>query len=136
MHEGKVVIITGSGGGIGRYVATTFAQERARVVVCDIKPLDAVSKDLEALDADYLAIPCDVTNPDSVQKLVDTVMAKYGRIDVLDNNAAIVTHFQWGTGVWPRIAELDPGFWDKVIRTNLGGTFNCTRFVLPHMEAQ
>jgi len=136
MHEGKVVIITGSGGGIGRYVAKTFAQQRAKVVVSDIKPLDNVSKDLEELDADYLAVPCDVTNTDSVRNLVDTVMNKYGRIDVLDNNAAIVTHFQWGTGVWPRIAEMEPSFFDKVIRTNLGGTYNCTHFVLPHMEAQ
>ena len=136
MHEGKVVIITGSAGGIGRYVAKTFAQEGARTVVCDVKPLDNVSKDLEALEADYLAVPADVTDEKSVRNLVDTVMSRYGRIDVLDNNAAIVTHFQWGTGVWPRIAELDPSFWDKVIRTNLGGTFNCTRFVLPHMEAQ
>ncbi|HZT06507.1 MAG TPA: SDR family NAD(P)-dependent oxidoreductase [Chloroflexota bacterium] len=136
MHEGKVVIITGSGGGIGRYVAKTFARQRAKVVVSDIKPLDNVSKDLEEAEAEYLAIPADVTNVDSVRNLVDTVMDKYGRIDVLDNNAAIVTHFQWGTGVWPRIAELDPAFWDKVIRTNLGGCFNCTRYVLPHMEAQ
>jgi 3-oxoacyl-[acyl-carrier protein] reductase len=136
LHAGKVVIITGSAGGIGRYVARTFAQEGARVVVCDIKPLDQVSKDLEALEAEYLAVPADVTDEASVRHLVDTVMSRFGRIDVLDNNAAIVTHFQWGTGVWPRIAELDPSFWDKVIRTNLGGTFNCTRFVLPHMEAQ
>lgn len=137
MHESKVVIITGSAGGIGRYVARTFAQEHAKVVVCDIKPLDNVSKDLETLETDYLAVPTDVTDEESVRNLVDTVMSRYGRIDVLDNNAAIVTHFQWGGPVWPRIAAaLDPSFWDKVIRTNLGGTFNCTRFVLPHMEAQ
>src|SRR5687767_5385271 len=98
VHEGKVVIITGSAGGIGRYVAKTFAQENARVVVSDIKPLDNVSKDLEALEADYLAVPADVTDENSVRNLVDTVMLRYGRIDVLDNNAAIVTHFQWGTG--------------------------------------
>src|SRR5574341_69394 len=100
MHEGKVAIVTGSGGGIGRYVAKTFAGAHARVVVCDIKPLDNVSRDLEGLEADYLAVPCDVTDTRSVQNLVDKVMTKYGRIDVLDNNAAIVTHFQWGTGVW------------------------------------
>jgi 3-oxoacyl-[acyl-carrier protein] reductase len=136
MHEGKVVIITGSAGGIGRYVAKTFAQAHAKVVVSDIKPLDNVSKDLEALAADYLAIPADVTDEKSVRNLVDTVMSRYGRIDILDNNAAIVTHFQWSNEVWPRIAELDPSFWARVMRTNMGGTFNCTRFVLPHMEAQ
>lgn len=136
MLEGKVVIITGSAGGIGRYVAKTFAQERAKVVVCDIKPLDNVSADLEALEADHFAVPVDVRDEKSVDNLTDTVMNRYGRIDVLHNNAAIVTHFQWGGPVWPRIAELDPAFWDKVIQTNLGGTFMCTRFVLPYMEAQ
>ncbi|HEY3115121.1 MAG TPA: SDR family oxidoreductase [Chloroflexota bacterium] len=136
MLDGKVVIITGSGGGIGRYVAKTFAQEHAKVVVCDIKPLDNVSKDLEELEADYFAVPADVTDEKSVRNLMDTVMSRYGRIDVLHNNAAIVTHFQWANEVWPRIAELEPSFWNKVIQTNLGGTFMCTHFALPHMEAQ
>src|SRR5437773_7477673 len=136
MLDGKVVIITGSGGGIGRYVAKTFAQEHAKVVVCDIQPLDNVSKDLEELEADYFAVPADVTDEKSVRDLMDSVMNRYGRIDVLHNNAAIVTHFQWGTGVWPRIAELEPSFWNKVIQVNLGGTFMCTHFALPHMEAQ
>lgn len=136
MLEGKVVIITGSAGGIGRYVAKTFAQEHAKVVVCDIKPLENVSKDLEALEADYFAIPADVTDEKSVRNLMDSVMNRYGHIDVLHNNAAIVTHFQWSGDVWPRIAELDPSFWNKVIQTNLGGTFMCTHFALPHMEAQ
>jgi NAD(P)-dependent dehydrogenase (short-subunit alcohol dehydrogenase family) len=136
MMEGKVVIITGSAGGIGRYVAKTFAQANAKVVVCDVKLLDKVSADLEALDADYFALPADVRDERSVRNLMDGVMKRYGRIDVLHNNAAIVTHFQWGGPVWPRIGELDPSFWDKVIGTNLGGTFMCTRFALPHMEAQ
>ena len=136
MLEGKVVIITGSAGGIGRYVAKTFAQEHAKVVVCDVKPLDNVSADLEALEADYLAAQADVRDEKSVRGLMDSVMNRYGRIDVLHNNAAMVTHFQWGGPVWPRIGELDPSFWDKVIGTNLGGTFMCTRFALPHMEAQ
>lgn len=136
MLEGKVIIITGSAGGIGRYVAKTFAEEHAKVVVCDIKPLDNVSADLEALEADYFAVPTDVRDEKSVRNLMDSVMNRYGRIDVLHNNAAIVTHFQWGGPMWPRIGELDPSFWEKVIQTNLGGTFMCTRFVLPHMETQ
>lgn len=134
--EGRVVIITGSAGGIGRYVAKTFAQERASVVVADVKPLDTVAAELEALEVQHLEVPTDVSDEKSVRGMVDKVMARFGRIDVLHNNAAIVTHFQWGGPVWPRLAELDPSFWDRVIRTNLGGTFMCSRFVLPHMEAR
>lgn len=136
MLEGSVVIITGSAGGIGRYVAKTFAQERARVVVADIKPLDTIAAELEALEVDYLAVPTDVRVEQDVRNLVDEVIARFGRIDVLHNNAAIVPHFQWGITPWPRIRDLEPGFWDNVIETNLGGTFRCTRLVLPHMEAQ
>lgn len=136
MLEGKVVVITGSAGGIGRYVAKTFAQERAKVVVADIKPLDTVSAELEALDTDYLAVPTDVRDEGAVRNLVDQTLARFGRIDVLHNNAAIVPHFQWGITPWPRIRDLEPSFWDRVINTNLGGTFLCTKLVLPCMELQ
>src|SRR5206468_12409958 len=101
MLEDKVVIITGSGGGIGRYVAKTFAQEKAKVVVCDIKPLDKVSQDMEELEADYLAVQADVTYEKAVRNLMDSGMNNYGSIDVLQNNAAIVTNVQGGGRRWP-----------------------------------
>jgi NAD(P)-dependent dehydrogenase (short-subunit alcohol dehydrogenase family) len=65
MHENRVVIVTGSGGGIGRWVAKTFAQERAKVVVADIKPLDTVSEELKALGAESLAVPSTAQSSDS-----------------------------------------------------------------------
>jgi NAD(P)-dependent dehydrogenase (short-subunit alcohol dehydrogenase family) len=122
--------------GIGRYVAKTFAQEQARVVVADIKPLDTISAELAAMEVDFMAVPTDVQDEAAVRKLMDQTMDRFGRIDVLHNNAAIVTHFHWGIPHWPRIRDLDPAFWDRVIRTNLGGTFLCTKYALPHMEAQ
>jgi NAD(P)-dependent dehydrogenase (short-subunit alcohol dehydrogenase family) len=134
--DGNVVVVTGSAGGIGRYVATTFAEAGARVVVADIKPLDAVSSELEAMEADYLAVPTDVQDEAAVKRLMRQAINRFGRIDVLHNNAAIVTHFHWGIPHWPRIAELDPAFWNRVIQTNLGGTFLCTRHVLPYLEEQ
>ena len=136
MLEGQVVVITGSAGGIGRYAAKTFAEAGARVVVADVKPLDAIAAELEAMETDYLAVPTDVQDEAAVRNLMDETMKRFGRIDVLHNNAAIVTHFHWGIPHWPRIAELDLGFWNKVIQTNLGGTFLCTRHALPYMEAQ
>jgi 3-oxoacyl-[acyl-carrier protein] reductase len=136
MLEGQVVIITGSAGGIGRHVAKTFADERASVVVADVKPLDTVSGELAAREVDYLAVPTDVRDENAVRNLVDRTLDRFGRIDVLVNNAAIVTHFQWGLPQWPRIRDMEKDFWERVIGTNLGGTFNCTKHVLPTMEAQ
>jgi len=75
-----------------------------------------------------------VCNEEDVRKMVEQVMSRFGQIDVLVNNAAIVPHFAWGIPRWPRIADMDKAFWERVIQTNLGGTFLCTKHVLPHME--
>ena len=136
MLEGKVVIITGSGGGIGQYVAKTFAQARAKVVVSDIKPLDAISAELEAMEADYLAIPADVRDQTAVHNLMSRTLDRFGRIDVLHNNAAVVPHVSRRDPRWSRISGLDLDLWNWVIQTNLGGAFLCTSLALPHMEAQ
>lgn len=136
MLEGKVVVITGSAGGVGRYVAKTFAQERAKVVVADIKPLNTVSAELAAMEIDYFAVPTDVQDESAVRNLIDRTIERFGRIDVFHNNAAIVSHSHWADYNWPKVRDLDPSFWNRVIQTNLGGTFLCTKFVLPHMETQ
>ena len=137
MLQNKVVIVTGGGKGIGRHAAKTFAQEKAKVVVADVNGewSQKTAGELGRL-TETLAITTDVRNEDSVKKMVDQAMKRFGRIDVLVNNAAIVPHFAWGIPRWPRIAEMDKEFWDRVIQTNLGGTFLCTRHVLPHMEAK
>ena len=137
MLEGKVVIVTGSGKGIGRHAAKTFAQERAKVVIADFDKalLQKTAGELGQL-TDTLAINVDVRSEDDVKKMVDQAMNRFGRIDVLVNNAAIVPHFAWGIPRWPRIRDMEKEFWDRVIQTNLGGTFLCTRHVLPHMEAR
>ncbi len=135
--QGKVVIITGSAGGIGRYIAKTFGEEHAKVVVADMKPLDTVAAELNAMDVEHLAIPTDVRDESSVRRLMATTADKFGRIDVLINNAAIVTHFQWGNVQrWPRVKDMDKDFWDKVIDTNLGGVWRCSKHVIPYMETQ
>jgi NAD(P)-dependent dehydrogenase (short-subunit alcohol dehydrogenase family) len=134
--DGKVVVITGSAGGIGRYVAKTYGQAGAKLVVADVKPLDTVVGELKTLEAECLAFPTDVSDEAAARNLIDRAVERFGRIDVLHNNAAIVTHFHWGIPHWPRIRDLDPGFWNQVIQTNLGGTFLCTKFALPVMEAQ
>lgn len=137
MLEGKVVIVTGGGKGIGRHAGKTFAQEKAKVVIVDVNRdwLQKTSGELGQL-TDTLAIHADVRSEDDVKKMVDQVVSRFGRIDVLVNDAAIVPHFAWGIPRWPRIRDMEKDFWDRVIQTNLGGTFLCTKHVLPHMEAR
>ena len=137
MLEGKVVIVTGGAKGIGRHAAKTFAQEKAKVVIADFNKelLQTTSSELGRL-AETLAINADVRSEGDVKKMVDQAVDRFGRIDILVNNAAIVPHFAWGIPRWPRIRDMDKDFWDRVIQTNLGGTFLCTKHVLPHMEAK
>ena len=60
----------------------------------------------------------------------------FGTIDYLVNNAAIVPHFQWGGPRWPRVRDMDLSFWEKVIATNVHGTFLCSKHAIPYMEKQ
>ena len=137
MLEGKVVIVTGSGKGIGRHAAKTFAQEKAKVIVADVNQewTERTARELSLL-TETLAVDVDVRSEDAVKRMVDQVMRRFGQIDVLVNDAAIVPHFAWGIPRWPRIRDMEKDFWDRVIQTNLGGTFLCTKHVLPHMEAK
>jgi glucose 1-dehydrogenase len=135
MLEGNVVIVTGGGKGIGRHAAMTFAEAKAKVVIADFdkERLQKTAGELARL-TDALAVNVDVRNEADVKKMVEQALGRFGRIDVLVNNAAIVPHFAWGIPRWPRIRDMDRAFWDRIIQTNLGGTFLCTKHVLSHME--
>ena len=138
MIRGQVVVVTGATKGIGRYAAQTLAREGARVVLVgrDHELLHTVSEELRPMGAEVLAVETDVRSDDEVRRMVDQVIHRFGRIDVLVNNAAVVTHFAMGAPRWPRIRDMDKDFWDRVIQTNLGGTYLCTKYTLPHMEAR
>jgi NAD(P)-dependent dehydrogenase (short-subunit alcohol dehydrogenase family) len=69
-----------------------------------------------------------------VRRLVHEVIERFGRIDALINDAGIVPHFNWGIPRWPRARFMSKDFCDSVIQTNLGGTFLCTKYVVPFME--
>jgi len=132
--EGKVVVITGSGQGIGKHAARTFAQEKATVVIADFN-LDLAKKTAAEIDAstESIAIDTDVRSEDSVKKMIDEVIHRCGQIDIMMNNAAIVPHFAWNIPRWPLIADMPVEFWDRVLHTNLYGTFFGTKHVIPHM---
>jgi len=132
--EGKVVVITGSGQGIGKHAARTFAQEKAKVVIADFN-LDLAKKTAAEIGAstESIAIDTDVRSEDSVKKMIDEVIHRCGQIDIMMNNAAIVPHFAWNIPRWPLIADMPVDFWNRVIHTNLYGTFFGTKHVIPHM---
>ena len=134
MLKGKVVVITGSGQGIGKHAARTFAQEKATVVIADFN-LDLAKKTAAEIGAstESIAIDTDVRSEDSVKKMIDEVIHRCGQIDIMMNNAAIVPHFAWNIPRWPLIVDMPVDFWNRVIHTNLYGTFFGTKHVIPHM---
>ena len=134
MLQNKVVVITGSGQGIGKHAAKTFAQAKAKVVIADFNAELAKQTAAEiGQTTETMAVAADVRNEDSVKSMVDQVMNRFGQIDVMMNNAAIVPHFAWNIPRWPLIADMPVEFWDRVVHTNLYGTFFGTKHVIPHM---
>jgi NAD(P)-dependent dehydrogenase (short-subunit alcohol dehydrogenase family) len=135
MMQGQVVLMTGAARGIGRYVAGTFADVGAKLALADILPVDETAAQVRERGAETLPLSVDVANEEAVKRMVDSTIERFGRIDVLVNIAGIPTHASWEPH-WPRIHDMDKSFWDKIMDTNLGGTFLCTKHVLPHMERQ
>jgi 3-oxoacyl-[acyl-carrier protein] reductase len=132
----RVEIVTGAAAGIGLATAQRFAQEGARVAVWDVTGDDSVLSGLEGA-ADRIFQRVDVSDSATVEKAVGEVIARWGRIDVLINNAGIVRDSQlvkWKDG---EIASLmTDELFDKVVAVNLKGVFLCTRAVVPHMIVQ
>lgn len=123
-----VVIVTGSGRGIGRAIAEKFAAHGARVVITDIDAATAeqTAADLAKTGAETMAMACDVSQYAQAEALANKTVEKWGRIDVLVNNAGITMD-----GLFLR---MKPEQWQKVIDVNLTGTYNCTHAVVNHMR--
>jgi NAD(P)-dependent dehydrogenase (short-subunit alcohol dehydrogenase family) len=138
MIRDQVALITGGAKGIGREVALTYAREGAKVAIADIdrERLQTTVREIRQIEERALAVEADVRQEHQVRALMARVADQFGRIDILINDAGIVPHFAWGLPRWPRIRDMDEVFWDRVISTNLGGTFLCTKHVLPYMEPQ
>lgn len=123
----KIVLITGSGSGIGKNSALLFAKEGATVVVND---LDAVKgeetvKEIQEAGGTSIFIQADVTDPASVQVMVERTIREFGRIDVLFNNAGVS-----GVGA---LHEVEPDAWDRVMNVNIRGVYLPSKYVLPYM---
>ena len=127
---GKVSIITGAGQGIGRATALKFAKEGAKVAVCDIN-LESVQQTVELVESaggEAVGFRVDVTDKGSIATMVEGVMAKWGRVDTLVNNAGIVQDAQF--------KKMSEDQFDRVIDVNLKGVYNCTKAVVDIMLAQ
>ena len=127
----KIALVTGAGSGIGLATARRLLQNGYSVVLAGRRqaPLDALADEARQRGEDALAVPCDVSDPASVAALFDAIRERYGRLDVLFNNA--------GRGGPPvEIDELSVEDWRAVVDINLNGVFFCTRAAFGMMKAQ
>ncbi|MFC5405896.1 SDR family NAD(P)-dependent oxidoreductase [Cohnella soli] len=127
--QGKVIMITGAGSGIGKCSAQLFAREGATVIVNDVdkaKGEETVTEIIEA-GGEATFLYADVTNAESAKAMVEAALEKYGKIDVLFNNAGIS-----GVGA---LHEVEPDAWDRVMNVNIRGVYLPSKYVLPSMMA-
>jgi NAD(P)-dependent dehydrogenase (short-subunit alcohol dehydrogenase family) len=129
-HQGKVAIITGSGQGIGRGIAKYLAQEGAHVVVAEFNKTNAeeAAHEISALGTEALAYPVDVSDTERVGQMVTDVVAKFGKIDMLVNNAGLSRPMP--------LFDLTPESWEPIIKVNLNGLFFTLQTVAKQMVAQ
>ncbi len=127
-----VAIVTGGARGIGRAVALSLAQEGANIVVADLgqraeiaADMAVTAREVEQAGSEALMVNVDVRDASQVADMVSKTLERFGRIDILVNNAGVV-------GVAP-VAAMEEAEWDRVLETNLKGTFLCSKAVVPHM---
>jgi NAD(P)-dependent dehydrogenase (short-subunit alcohol dehydrogenase family) len=129
--DGKVAIVTGAAGGIGRASAQGFAQENASVVVADVNVVGG-QETVRLIEADGGTahfVRTDVARSDDVQAMVSETLSIYGRLDYAHNNAGVPS------GNYP-IADFPEEEWDRVVGIMLRGVFLCMKYEIPHMLAQ
>ena len=131
----KVAIVTGAGQGNGRGIAVAFAKEGAKVVVAEIKPDtgEAVAEELRHLGTDAIAIVCDVSDKQQVQRVVDETIGAFGRVDILVNNAQAWSGYST-THLGALAEALPKEWWDLSFDTGVRATWYFCKAVFPHMK--
>jgi NAD(P)-dependent dehydrogenase (short-subunit alcohol dehydrogenase family) len=129
--KGRVAIVTGAAQGIGETYALALAQAGASVVCADVLDTAPVAARIEAAGGAALALKTDVTSAASVQAMVDATLKRFGRIDVLVNNAAI-----FGSIKLKPFEQIESDEWDKLMAVNVRGSFECAKAVAPVMRKQ
>jgi NAD(P)-dependent dehydrogenase (short-subunit alcohol dehydrogenase family) len=128
MLEGRVALITGASQGLGRALALAFAREGARVAINSRSEgsIRRVAEEIEDTGAEILALAADVSRSADVERLVGATVERFGRVDVLVNNAGVL-------GPRVRLEEYPEDEWRHVIDANLTGPFLVTKATIPHM---
>ena len=135
--DGMVAIVTGASRGLGKAIAVEYAREGASVVICARSQsptglagtLQETVQEIQDGGGDVLGVSCDVTDEAQVNEMVRQARERFGKIDVLFNNAGTMV-------LGETILEIDPARWDQLIRINVGGPYRCSRAVLPVMMEQ
>ena len=135
--RGLVAIVTGASRGLGRAVATEYAREGASVAICARKQsptglagtLEETTQAIRSIGSEVFPQDCDVTDPLQVSEMVARVMKRYGRIDVLFNNAGAMV-------LGESIQDIDPDRWEQLMRVNVTGPYLFSRAILPAMMEQ
>ncbi|MCW2643938.1 MAG: hypothetical protein QOF87_3854 [Pseudonocardiales bacterium] len=126
--EGRVALVTGAASGIGAGIAAAFAREGADVVVADKAPAEAAARVVAAIERHgraALYVHTDVSDEASVRAMAEQAIARFGRVDILVNNAGIFTE--------SLLEDMPIEDWDRVVNTNLRGSFLCTRMLIGQM---
>ena len=130
--QDKVVLITGSAGGMGKAAAELFAREGASIIVTDVLADEGeeTARGIREAGGKAIFIKADVSKEDEVQHMVARSIDAFGRIDVLYNNAGIMPADDGG------VTDISEAVWDRIMDVNLKSVFFCTRHVVPHMIEQ
>ena len=125
--KNKVIIITGASSGIGKACAEKFGAMGAKVVLAarNIENLNEAATQLQKLNIDLLAVQCDVSKKEDCEKLINETVSKYGKIDVLINNAGISMRALFN--------DTDLSVIERVMNINFWGTVYCTKYALPYL---
>ena len=132
--KGRTVMITGAGKNIGKEIAMSFAAEGANIIVCDFNKENAeqTAKEIEKMGCGAMTAVCDVRDREAIFSYVEQAVERFGRIDVLVNNAGGSAGL---LGKLTRFVDAEPETLDFVLDVNIKGTMNCTQAVLRSMIA-
>ncbi|KOS56707.1 SDR family oxidoreductase [Rhodococcus rhodochrous] len=128
LHDGRVVIVTGAAGGIGREHALEFARQGAKVVVNDLGPAEAVVAEIKSAGGEAVANNDDISDWEGAGRLIQTALDSFGDLHVLVNNAGILRDKMF--------VNMDVQMWDDVMKVHLRGTFCPTRHAVNYWRAQ